>query len=46
MISYQDQLLVVGGGYNEVPSSRQAGSSYEGRFTNEAHSYNLTTGKR
>ena len=48
MISYQDQLLVVGGiyGYGEKPSSRQAGASYQGGHTNEAHFYNLTTGKR
>ena len=48
MISYQDQLLVVGGfyGHDETPSSRQAGASYQGGYTNEVHSYNLTTGKR
>ena len=46
MISYQDQLLVVGGYYDEIPCSRQAGASYEGGRTNEVHSYNLTTGKR
>ena len=45
MISYQDQLLVVGGLYVKPPSSRQAGASYEGGWTNEVHSYNLTTGK-
>ena len=46
MISYQDQLLVVGGAYGKIPYSRQAGASYEGRRSNEVHSYNLTTGKR
>ena len=46
MISYQDQLLVVGGLYGITPSSRQAGASYETGLTNEVHSYNLTTGKR
>ena len=46
MIPYKDQLLVVGGKYDEVPSSRQAGASYEDGRTNEVHSYNLTTGKR
>ena len=48
MISYHDQLLVVGGfyGYGKTPSSRQAGASYEYGMTNEVHSYNLTTGKR
>ena len=45
MISYQDQLLVVGGYYGKTASSRQAGASYEGGRTNEVHSYNLTTGK-
>ena len=47
MISYQNQLLVVGGYYDKTPSSRQAGASYDnGSRTNEVHSYNLTTGKR
>ena len=46
MISYQDQLLIVGGVYDNAPSSRQAGASYEHGYTNEVHSYNLTTGKR
>ena len=46
MIPYQDQLLVVGGVYDKTPSSRQAGASYEDGFTNEAHCFNLTTGKR
>ena len=47
MIPYQDQLLVVGGFYNEMPSSRQAGASYDKYgWTNEVHSFNLTTGKR
>ena len=48
MVSYQDQLQVVGGSYNygERPSSRQAGASYDNSSTNEVHSYNLTTGKR
>ena len=46
MIPYhQDQLLVVGGRYDKMPNSRQAGSSYEDGRTNEVHSYNLTTGK-
>ena len=46
IIPYQDQLLVVGGLYDEMPNSRQAGASYEGGMTNEIHSFNLTTGKR
>ena len=46
MISYQDQLLVVGGCYGKTPSLRQSGASYEDGLTNEVHSYNLTTGKR
>ena len=45
MISYQDLLLVFGGYYNVRHSLRQAGSSYRGGWTNEVHSYNLTTGK-
>ena len=45
MISYQDQLLIVGGLYDEITSSRQAGASYEAGRTNEVHSYNLTTGE-
>ena len=46
MIPYQDQLLVVGGRYDEMPSSRQAGASYDREYTNEIHFFNLTTGKR
>ena len=46
MIAYQDQLLVVGGKYSEMPGSRQVGSSYMNGKTNEVHSFNLTTGKR
>ena len=46
MISYQDRLLVVGGVYGKTPSLGQAGASYERGFTNEVHSYNMTTGKR
>jgi len=46
MISYQDHQLVVGGYYGDTASSRQAGASYEGGWTNEVHSYNLTSGKR
>ena len=46
IIPYQDQLLVVGGFYHEMPNSRQAGASYERGYTNEVHSFNLTTGKR
>ena len=47
MISYQDQLLVVGGyyGHDKTPSSRQAGASYQGGYTNEIHSYYLITGE-
>ena len=50
MISYQDQLLVVGGAYDKMPSSRQAGARYENDtvtnfvFTNEVHGYSLTSG--
>ena len=48
MIPYQDKLFVIGGVYYEMPSSRQAGSSYdyESGLTNEVHCFNLTTGKR
>ena len=46
IIPYQDQLLVVGGYSDEMPSSRQAGASYENGYTNEVHFFNLTTGKR
>ena len=51
MISHQDKLLVVGGAYDKMPSSRQAGARYEKDtvikyfFTNEVHGYNLTSGK-
>ena len=46
LIPYQDQLLVVGGRYGEMPSSGQVGASYENGTTNEVHCFNLTTGKR
>ena len=49
MISYKDQLLVVGGRYDEMPSSIQPGAKYElGGFirTNEVHCYSLTSGRR
>ena len=46
MIPHQDQLFLVGGRYQEMPISRQAGTSYEDRYTNEVHCFNLTTGKR
>ena len=46
MIPYhQDELLVVGGLYDEMPSPRQVGSSYENHRTNEVHCFNLTSGK-
>ena len=48
MISYQDQLLVVGGHYDLMPISRQAGAGYESGnevCTNEVHGYSLTTGR-
>ena len=52
MISYQDQLLVVGGAYDDMPNSRQARATFEedefGTFvrTNEVHGYSLTSGRR
>ena len=46
MVTYQDQLWVVGGyyGLSKTPKSRQSGSRYEDGFTNEVHCYSLTTG--
>ena len=51
IISCLDQLLVVGGCYDKMPSSRQAGAKYEkrgvlGTYTNEVHGYSLTSGRR
>ena len=46
MILYQNQLLVVGGKYDEMPSTKQAGSSYKDGLTNEVHCFNLITSKR
>ena len=46
MITYKDQVLVVGG--RNAPDevfSKQPGSRYEGEFTNELHSYSLSAGK-
>ena len=45
IITYKDQVLVVGGRYkrNEVFSKQSR--SYEGRWTNELHSYSLSAGK-
>ena len=51
MITYKDQLVVVGGYYglnkelNKEPDSKQPGSRYEYGWTNELHCYSLTTGK-
>ena len=46
MITYKDQVLVVGGYYNPYEVfSKQPGSRYEGGFTNELHSYSLSAGK-
>ena len=52
MILHQDQLLVVGGAYDKMPGSRQAGARYEkdplinSIYTNEVHDYSLTSGRR
>ena len=48
MISYQDQLLVVGGRYDEKPSSKQGGAAYESGsdICNNVHGYSLTSGRR
>ena len=51
MVSYQDQLLVVGGTYDGMPSPRQIGARYdEGVYesyvcTNEVHGYSLSSGR-
>ena len=51
MTSYQDQLLVVGGRYDKMPSSRQAGAQYDKEklgikvCTNEVHVYSPTSGR-
>ena len=43
MITYKDQVLVVGGYYN--PNEVLPGSRYDGGYTNELHSYSLSAGK-
>ena len=43
MISYQDKLLVIGGVY-KTSTSGIVGSINDDGYTNELHSYNLTTG--
>ena len=45
MITYKDQLVVVGGSYSYNKKPKQRGSSYEHGYTNELHCYSLTTGK-
>ena len=52
MVSYhQDQLLVVGGTYYEMPSSRQADARYDKEAfgsslnTNEVHCFSLSSGR-
>ena len=46
MITYKDQVLVVGGGYEpDEVFSKQPGSRYERGYTNELHSYSLSAGK-
>ena len=46
MITYKDQVLVVGGMYNHIEFfSKQPGSRYERGCTNELHSYSLSAGK-
>ena len=50
MISYQDQLLVVGGAYDKMPASKQHGAEYQTSGVlvcmNEVHYYGLPTGRR
>ena len=46
MITYKDQVLVVGGWYkSDEVFSKQPGSRYERGYTNELHSYSLSAGK-
>ena len=45
MITYKDQLVVVGGYYGSNKHLKQPGSRYERGWTNELHCYSLTTGK-
>ena len=46
MITYKDQVLVVGGMYSpDEVFSKQLGSRYERVYTNELHSYSLSAGK-
>ena len=45
MITYKDQLVVVGGCYGNEEHLKQRGSRYEYGYTNELHCYSLTTGK-
>ena len=46
MITYKDQVLVVGGEYkHQGRFSKQPGSRYDGGYTNELHSYSLSAGK-
>ena len=46
MITYKDQVLVLGGMYNpDEVFSKQPGSRYERGYTNELHSYSLSAGK-
>ena len=47
MITYKDQLVVVGGyyGYYLKTYLKQPGSRYEDGYTNELHCYSLITGK-
>ena len=47
MITYKDQLVVVGGYYGRItePDSKQPRSRYDYGYTNELHCYSLTTGK-
>ena len=44
MITYKDQLVVVGG-YYDKEHLKQPGSRYKDGWTNELHCYSLTTGK-
>ena len=46
IIPYRDHLIVIGGYFgHQEPDSKQPGSRYEQRCTNELHCYSLSTGK-
>jgi len=44
MVTFRNQLVIVGGRYKAKPASIQPGSTYEEDWTNEVYCYDLTTG--